>query len=363
MYVPPAPTDPPLPIPSGCEALESLAPGRVLVVRLGRLGDVLLTTPTLRALRRRFPAARVDVLTGPAAAPLLRGNPDVDEVLAPDGVPAAMRVARAGRYDLVLDLQRSAASSAVLAGSGAPARVGRPAGRWHDAALTHRVPAQRAYSAHFQASVLRVFGVEEVDLDLRLAIDPGHVEEAVAALAALPGEGPRVALAPGSRSPTRRWPRERWIELARALRDAGTAPVVLWGPGEEEDAHAIAAATDTPMAPPTDVPTLAAWIAATRVLVGNCSLPRHLAVAAKVPTIVMHGASSVGGWTRPSAWHRALHGDPPCRPCHREVCTIGLPCLLDVTADHVVPLVHAALALPSEPPLVVRVLPARAPVG
>lgn len=334
------------------DALSVLAPRRIGVVRFGRIGDMLLLTPTLRALRQRFPAARIEVATHAACVPVLKRSPDIDIIHPVAGWFATARALRG--VDLVVDAQRTDASALAAWASGAPVRLGWRTSRWHDALLSHVVDPQRSYSAHFQASVLRSVGVGEVDLDL--ALDPGDSARA-AAEAAFPGEARRIALAPGASVVTRTWPEARWVALAQALGARGWEVIVVWGPGEQPLAQRVAAGSGARLAGPTSILELAATIARCRVFVGNCSGPRHIAVSQRVPTLVMHGATAVGAWTRPSAWHRALWTDEPCRPCNQPRCPIAVRCLTRVEVEPAVAIVEALALLGPEPPLRVRIRP------
>ena len=335
MSWPPPPTDPPLPIPAG--APIDVAPRRIALVQLGFLGDVVLATPTARALRRRFPDAELTWIVGPRAADVLDGNPDLDAVLVADHLFALRKALR--DVDLVVDLERSPVVSA--ASLGVPTRVGRSVGGWRDRALTAVAPAQRAYSAHFRASILRLLGIREVDLDLVVAAEPAE-----------PG-GLRIALAPFARFATRRWP--HWVELGRALRDTGAELLLIWGPGEEEAAGSLSRQIGATLIPACGPRALAGWIGTCKLLIGSCSAPRHLAVSQRVPTLVLHGATAVGGWTRPTAWHRALTTDLPCRPCNQPTCDIGVRCLTEVGPERVLPLARELMELPPEPPLIVPI--------
>lgn len=347
---PPAPTDPPLPVPAGTRALAAFVPRRVVIVQLGFLGDVLLATPVARALRTRWPEARITWLVHPRHGEALQGNPHLDEVVPVTGLRSMVRALRGA--DALIDLQRSVGTS--LAGwlARVPVRVGRPAGWLRDRLLTAVVPAQRAYSAQFRASVLRVFGVEHLCLDLELPVPAPLVAEARRGVGAIPGAGPLVALAPFARLPTRQWPLQRWQALARRLRDERDARLlVLWGPGEEERAAALALAVGGQLAPATGIRGLAAQIAVCDLLIGACSGPRHVAVSQRVPTVTVHGATAVGGWTRPTPWHRAAALDLPCRPCNKPTCPIGVRCLAELPEDRVLGLVDEVLGRGPEPEL------------
>lgn len=342
-----APTDPPLPAPYRL----ALHPRTIAVIRLGRLGDVLLCTPTIRALRNRFPDARLVVLTRYPA--LFASLDDLTSGQIYSSLWSATRALRALAPDLVVDLQRSAATAALGRLSGAPVVLGARVHRWHDRLLTHAVPPQRAYAAHYLGSILRVLGVQQINLDLHLRAPPAPGPD-------LPAGA--IGLAPGASSVTRAWPEARWIALARQVR-VHHPVVVIWGPPEAALAARVAAEAGVILAPPADIPQMTAQIRQLRLLVGNCSAPRHLAVSQRVPTVTLHGASPVGGWTRPTPWHVALHTDLPCRPCNQPTCPIGVRCLAEITEAQVLAAVEQVLLLGPEPgPLVVPIVPPTPPV-
>jgi ADP-heptose:LPS heptosyltransferase len=345
-------------MPEKARGLDRLRLERILVVQLGKVGDVLLCTPILRALRARFPDARIAFLTRRPCADLLRGNPHLDEILEAGSFPGTLREILSRDFTLALDLQRSHFSSLLLGTAGLPLRLGRPVGGLRDALMTHLVPAQRAYSAHFRASILRVLGIEELSLDLDLIVPDDLLAWARAWREALGPGGPLVAFSPWASAPTRAL---LPLDQARVVRllsaSLGVRMVILWGPGEEGAARALAAETGMPCAPPTDLPALVALISACDALVGACSGPRHIAVARRVPTLVAHGASAVGGWTRPTPWHRALWRELDCRPCNRDRCDRGLACLTDLDPASFVEPLRELLTLGAEPTLRVRILP------
>lgn len=332
-FTPPLPTDPPLPAPFDLD----LRPETIVILRLGRLGDVLLTTPAVRALRRRYPDARIVVCT--RFPEVYAASIDVDATVMVNGFWSALRALRALRPSLVVDLQRAAVTAVLGRLSGASVVLGPTMHRWHDLLLTHPVTPQRAYAGQYLASVLRVLGITEVDLDLHFPLPPGEPP-------AVPAGA--VGIAPGASVPTRAWAEARWIGLARALVEKGPT-VVIWGPPEARLAARVAAASGAVLAPEASITEMARQIGALRLLVGSCSAPRHLAVAQQVPTVTLHGSTAIGAWTRPSPWHRGVTTDLPCRPCNKPSCPIGVRCLSEVTELDVLRVVDEVLALGSEP--------------
>src|SRR5579885_2757726 len=181
---------------------------RLLVPQTSFLGDVVLTTPLLRALRARLRPAHLTVLVRPEAAALLAGHPDVDRVLVDDkrgrdrGVGGLVRMAlrlRRERFDLAVSPHRSLRTALVLAAAGIPHRVGFRDGP--GAALYHvRVPRDpRRHAVERNLALLGPFGGAPGAPRLSLAVDPEAARQVAALLPS--GGGPLVGIAPGADGP------------------------------------------------------------------------------------------------------------------------------------------------------------------
>ncbi len=281
--------------------LPSDDPERLLVLRWDRIGDMVLTTPLLAALRRRFPSTRLDVLASPANAPVLRDHPDVDRVVVWTGRPCSLR-GRASRralaglrregYGLVVDpIMDWPLPSARLAARLAPLRIGFGGGGRE---VFYTIPGPEPdEETHFLANnerLLAALGIAGSFTPPRLGLPP---REPPAALRAL-------GVQPGGFYPTQRWPFERWVELVAELLDSGgvTSAVLLLGP-EDEEALARAWATGCPGQPvvrPADAWELAVAIRGLDVLLCNNSGPLHLAGALGVPTLSTLGPTDPVRW-------------------------------------------------------------------
>jgi len=142
---------------------------------------------------------------------------------------------------------------------------------------------------------------------------------------------------------TRQWPATHYaklLELAAASRP-GLRFQLLFGPGEEHVVEEIAAHSRDashllPVGRLLSLREMAACINAAVMLVGNCSAPRHMAVAVGTPTLTVQGATS-SGWVFPSPDHGWVCKDMACRPCNKNFCDIGTPCLMDLTPEEVLP--------------------------
>jgi ADP-heptose:LPS heptosyltransferase len=313
------------------------APARVLVSRLRRIGDVILTLPLVDALRERFPGVRIDYLAEEDPAQAAIGHPAIERVLSfrpsPSPLPApvaVLRELRAARYDWTIDLYGNPRSAVLLALTGAPVRVG-PARRLRRHFYTHAVPPVReplsAIEHHLGA--LRALGIEVSGGAPRIHLTREELAQGRERLdGALPPGGARIGLHVGNRWPAKRWHPERFAALARALPGLGARALVLGGPGEEDAAAEVAERSGAPRLPRLSLREYWGVVAALDALVTNDGSPLHAGPALGVPTV------GILGPTVPEIWfpygadegHQLLHREIWCRPCHRHECA-RLDCL------------------------------------
>jgi ADP-heptose:LPS heptosyltransferase len=306
-------------------ALPPLADLRkVLVIRVDeRVGNQLLTTPLLRALKLGLPHATLHLLAPRQG--LLVASPHVDRAFlwqkrdafkAPWRQLALLRALRRERYDLVVEAGHWSAFSltaSILARLvGSRVLVGHDrgdAGRF----LSHPVPHDPANAVEVPAKLelLRPLGLSPRGLELETALG-ADLAPADAALAAAGLDSRAFALVnPGARLADRRWPPESYAAVARGLADRGLAVLVVWGPGEEGLASAIAEGAGASLAPPTDLALLAALMRRARLVVSNNSGPMHLAVAVGAPTVgvFFRGDSARWGHLLPRFAAAEVRGD------------------------------------------------------
>ncbi|HAH07066.1 MAG TPA: hypothetical protein DCM05_11205 [Elusimicrobia bacterium] len=314
-------------------------PKRILVIMLRRIGDVLLTTPALRALRKAFPGALIDFLVEPPSDQLLRGETALSNVLRFDRsfFGTLSWLGRVQGYDWVIDYMGNPRTALLTWASRAPLRAG-PAQVAHRWAYTHPMKESSVpcYSALEKIRVLRAIGLflDETDYFPVLSV-PADARQAAerAAAALLPGSSPLVGLVPASRKVTRRWPARHYIELGRLLRDKLAARLlVFWGPGERELAEEVARGIGADAAPAPQAPDLmdlAAALSLCRIVVTNCNGPKHIAAACGVPTLTVHGSSDPACWNPPDpVRHPFIRLESlPCIGCRKNDCPRGLECL------------------------------------
>lgn len=310
-------------------------PRAILVIQLRRIGDVILTTPAVAALKKLFPDAALDFLVEPAGAEALEGNPHIRERIVYDaegplGALSWMLKIRARRYDWVIDFMGNPRSAFLTAASGAAVKAGpgHVAHRW---AYGIKLPQSGTtqYAALEKIRMLAPLGVPSEDAEFLPSVFLGRGRKAAN----------RIAVAPASRRVTRRWPARHYIELGKMLRRRfGAEIVVLWGPGERPLADAIAGAIgEGASAPETRSLTEAAeQLASCRLLVSNCAGPKHLAVALGVPTVTVHSSSDPAAWNPPHPRHLVVRRDELfCIGCGLNACPYKLECVEELAPERV----------------------------
>ncbi len=342
---------------------------RVLIVRLRLIGDVVFTTPLIAALRQRHPGAHLAYLVEPDAAPVLRGNPHLDELIVvprPKGIRRLredLRLARrlrAGRFDIAIDLHGGPRSAWLTRASGAPMRIGYTIhGRsWMYTHVIARAPdLTPRHSVQNQWDLLAPLGIPAPDPSanpVEMPADPAaaaRVEARLGAAGIGPGH-PLVVMHVSASNPFRRWPPAAFasviVELAR--RDPRRRIVVSSGPSDAGAAARITADARSQLGPLAGtVPDLGEFdLAEMRVLAGRAAVyiggdsgPMHIASTTTVPIVAIVGptlAERSRPWRAPGAFAAVLDAGPlPCRPCHQRHCVPGdFRCLTGISADRVI---------------------------
>jgi ADP-heptose:LPS heptosyltransferase len=329
---------------------------RILVIRLGALGDVVRTRFAFQGVRELYPRARIEWLVEERAAAALDGTAGLDEVVRAPRATLALRHAlaslrrlralaadlRARRYDIALDFHSGLKSALLARASATPIRVGYGRGVAREGSwrlYTHRVELGPARVSRFErnAALVRFLGGDVPTRVPPLALAP----EVAAAFDALPAG--RFAIHPGTSSSTlyKRWEPARFAEVARRLHArSGRESFVTFGPvaGEREAAEEVVsrAGAAAALAPPT--PTIHHVLALYRraaLYIGGDSGPMHLASLAGLPVVALFGPTDpVENAPFPGLPSRILVHDVGCNPC-REGCP-GRPCMGAIGVDEVV---------------------------
>ena len=326
---------------------------RILVVKLSSLGDTLHALPAVAELRDRLPASRVDWAVQPAFAPLVRRFACVDRVFEiprpsrpREWARSLLALRRAGPWDLVVDFQGLLKSALVARAAPAPRRIGPSFAREGSRLLYTELAGPRDKSRHAIDEcfdVLRRLGIP-VPAEPRFPLDVLGIAPEVLdppELASLPG--PRIAVAPYSRWPSKNWPAERFSEAIRLLvKEHGARVHVLGGPGDRAGAQAIADAAGVPAANHCGAFSLvesAGLLARCEALLTNDSGPMHLAAALGVRCVAVFGPTSADRTGPYGPRHAILRAEPECprAPCRRRDCPLGTgACLSSIPAARAV---------------------------
>jgi lipopolysaccharide heptosyltransferase I len=337
---------------------------RILIVRLGSLGDVVHAIPVAAALRRAFPAARIDWLVSAKHREILDLVPVIDRRLVINGghesgapsILSAIVELRRARYDVAIDLQ-GLLKSAVLARSSGAGRVVGFARTY----LRERL-ARPFYTDAYDPGCGGIYDPLErrnvVDINLGLltplGIQPGAPEfpiepvDSAVERAMREKTGGRYALLnPGAAWPNKRWPADRLGRVARALRERyGLASIALWGEGERPLADEVAATADGAaiVSPPASIADLVALARGAALVVSGDTGPTHIAGAVGAPLVGIFGP------TRPSRnfpWSAAdvvVSRADVCECHHLRRCRRGTMCLMDVEVEEVLDAASRRLA-------------------
>jgi heptosyltransferase-3 len=295
------------PIPSYSGTLTDLDRVRqVLLIRLRSIGDTVLMTPCITALKRWRPDIEVDVLLEPFCAPVLDAHPSVDAVVRVGrGLSERVRVARALRrrkYDLTVDLNGGTTAALLARASGARACVGF-AGYKTAWLATCRVTSSHdvwgrtdVHTVEHQLALVAGIGVPvEAAGPTSLAVDPAAAERVDAQLAAAGLErGGYAVLHPEASEPDKRWPADRFARLAETLAARRGLGSVIIGT-DDDTVRRASGATGTAMAGLPLAETLA-LLEGAALFVGNDSGPAHIAAAFARPSVVIFGPSNVDLW-------------------------------------------------------------------
>ncbi|MDT4956010.1 MAG: heptosyltransferase [Acidobacteriota bacterium] len=308
-------------------------PRNILVIDFGQLGDVVLSLPALRAIREKFPQARITVAVGKPGAPVvdLSGYADativVDRVALRDGwkVLSVVRIGRivkevrGAKFDFVIDLHSLSETNLLGFFSGAPTRLyARRPGRSIDLLANFHPkppvednrPTKHAIDRYLD--VLIPLGIKDAPRIPRLRTrtdDDGAVEQMLKKEKANTN-APLVGLFPGAGHPDRRWPLARFVELAeRLVRNDGVRIVLFAGPEEREMVKEMRSLfpRTTLIFDRLTIPQLASALARLSVFVSNDTGPMHIATAVGTPLVALLDRPTPNSFVPVEERHRVIY--------------------------------------------------------
>lgn len=340
---------------------------KILVVRLDRIGDLVLSLPAIQAIRDRFPGAHISVMTRPSTQTVLEGHPSIDEVIPYSyenggrhrfllGNLRFIREIAKRRFDIAFILHPSNRSYLVPFLAGIPYRIGFRKGPWFllTKAVTDARREGKKHESDYTLDVARAFGMEPTaEKVVRQAHHeevylPVYVDEEKLILKILQSARPScsgkiVALHPGASCPSKRWPKEQFALLGeKILRELPCLLTVIGGEEERPLGRFLKEQMGEKLLDLTGrlrLRELAAFLKKCDCLVSNDSGPVHIAAAVGTKTLCIFGRNKMGlspvRWRALGKGHRVIQKDVGCEVCLAHRCPIDFECLRAVTVDEV----------------------------
>ncbi len=329
-------------------------PKKILIIRLSAIGDVVFASPLIKALRRRYPQAQISWMVEPAAAPLLKNNPDLDEVILwPKAqwkqlwkqrqfftlwreVRQLRKRLRDKRFDVAIDLQGLLKSGVWANWSGAPERIGlgskEGSARFMTAMISRQGDSPRIGSEYYHLAEALGLDVSHFEMDIALS----EADEAYGRELAEPGR--YAVICPFTTRPQKHWVEERWPVLAEQIMQQHGMPVMmLGGPGDVEAAARIQQANPQiiNLAGKSSLTQTAAVIKYGSLLIGVDTGLTHMGIAFNVPTLALFGSTCpYSDTTRQNA--RVLYHKMDCSPCRRSPsCDGDFTCMKRLTIEEI----------------------------
>jgi ADP-heptose:LPS heptosyltransferase len=343
-------------------------PKRILLIRLKGIGDVVLSTPLFRALKKKFPSVQIDIVTRASCEPILRHNPYLYRVIVyPDKTASLGKMLRfvtrlrREKYDWVVDLAAEPRSAWLTFFTGAPVRAGY-AFRFRQWAFTHRIPKNkiRKYQAEVNLDIIRALGVPDQGHQTEIYLDQEDIAWAdrYFAQGEIQSLQYRVGINPTGTWSSKRWPSLYWKEFIRQIHaQLGVKPILIGGPGDQKLVREIRDGLEnlTLAMPETTLPRAAAFVSRLNLLVGNDGTPQHFAQVFGVKSLTLCGPHWGMSWVKPGdIRHRYLQHFLDCGPCDLNVCPfppiaaegghVHQECLLKITPENVMNVLKEMLA-------------------
>ena len=343
-------------------ALAHLRPRRIALLKPSALGDIVHSLPVLSALKELYPASTIDWIVNRSFEPLIAGHPDLHATIPfqrgafAQGLSKSVRYSfqfadrlRKNRYDLVVDLQGLLRTGLMAAATGAPVRIGFANAREGSRHFyTHRIDVPDVETIHAVDRYWRIveaLGGGHLTKRFHVPLDPMELQGVGREFAAIPR--PWIALAPGSKWLTKRWPPAHFAELAnRAQAEFGGA-VFLIGAGEDTplalDIQSRLNGPSVDLTGKTSLSKLSALLARADVMLANDTGPLHLAAALGTPCVAPYTCTTIAKHGPYGARHTGVETAVACAGSYLRVCPNGMICMGELTPEKLWPALRGVI--------------------
>ena len=331
---------------------RALSTKNIIIFKISSFGDIILSIPSIRAIRDRFPSANIKVLVDVRFREVLENCPYIDEVMTCDlkgrdrgiGFLRLSGRVRAEDFDMSVDFQNNRKSHLLAFLGAIPERYGFDNGKM--SFLLNRkisMPSKPVPPVKHQKRVLGLLGITVSDEHLELWPDKQNEEWVNTFLSSnwLKKDQKLVAvsLSASKRWKTKNWPLASFAELAERLEREKSARIVLVGAQEDRD-YALEFTRKTDAKPidavgKTSILQLVSLIKRCDALVTGDSAPMHVASAVATPFVALFGPTDPQRHLPPSEKFRVLHKKMKCSPCYRPSCAKNKRCMISIGPDEV----------------------------
>ena len=304
---------------------------RILVITLSNIGDIILTTPVIRTLRKNFPSARIDVMAGPAGKGVFERDPDIFKLIIYDKrMPISQKrrlqlKLKKLRYDIVADLKNTVF----------PLLIG-PRLR---TATIQKIPANIVHARDKHLYRLRSLGVDAMETGSYIFI-PEDEDRYIENLLKSGGiSEPIVVVNPGAKSHLKRWTDEGFAQACDRLMGECAVQVVFVGLNEDRPIveSIIKKMKHKPgdLVERTNIRQLASLLKRSKLVITNDSAPLHLACAVKAKVLALFGPTDPKKYGPTGEFDMAIQKKLFCSPCEKAACAYNYECMKSITPDEV----------------------------
>jgi len=328
----------------------------IVILRTDRIGEVLLSTVAVSAIKERHPEARISFVTSKYSSPLLEGRKDIVEILTVDTfignnwILRTIRLAKVlrKRFDTAIILNPHKMLHLACFLAGIPERAGYDR-KW-GFLLTKKIPDERdkgdKHETEYTMDLLKTIGVDVpvsrprlfVDNKAEITIDDFFIQHGLDN-----GKGPMVVMHPGSSNPAKIWPEDKYVELIKKMKSRIECRIVMIGEDTSYDmAGRIIERTGMEVLNASsmfDLKELAAFLRRADLFIGSDTGPMHMAAALNIPIVAIFGRNVPGAgpvrWGPCGDGHVILHEPCDNDVCYDMACPFGYKCLENITAETV----------------------------